>query len=90
MHAMDELKDAVAAALGLDFEPRHSYYLCGDYWLSHENWHEKVRVQENCLEDDGEHFEPDFPEHRVLLYVEADLDETPLQMIDGLELLETR
>ena len=89
-HGLDEIKDVAAAALGLYFEPRHSSYLCGDYWRARVAPRGKVTVLQNCIEDDGEHLEPDFPEHVVLLRVEADLDETPLQMIDGLELLETR
>ena len=86
---LDELKDVAAAALDLDFESRHSYYLCGDYWRARVQPSGKVIVLANCLEDDGEHLESRFPEHSALLRVEADLDETPLQGIEGLELLET-
>jgi hypothetical protein len=86
---MEELKDLVAAALALQFEERESSYRCGRYWLAHEDWHEKAFIQHNCMEDNDEPFEPDFPDHRVLLYVEAELDEAPLQSIPGLELLHT-
>jgi hypothetical protein len=84
---LDELKDAVTEALDLSFILHDSSFRCGDYWRYTAPDGTLVVVQDNCLEGPDEHHEPDFPDHRVLLYVEAELDEAPLASIPGLDLL---
>jgi hypothetical protein len=90
VHTMTQLKDLASVAFGLRFEPHESSFRCGAYWLAEHDWIEQVIIQENCVEGDGEPFEPQFPHHGVLLYVATDVDPTPAEQIDGLELLDTR
>ena len=89
-HEKDELKDLVAAAVGIAFDPHEGMFRCGEYWRYEANDDALVVIQDNCIDEHGDLAEAGFPDHGVLLYVEADLDETPLQRMDGLELLETR
>jgi hypothetical protein len=69
---LKDIATALGAALHIELRVRESSYRCGNYFLYRDAAStEELIVQENCEDSHGELAEPDFPEHKILLYVSS-------------------
>jgi hypothetical protein len=66
--------DVIAAALDVDFQLRDSFYYGGDYLLA-KPANAELRIVPNFIEDDGQHFEPDFPHCPMLLLLRGEVSD---------------
>lgn len=86
---LEQGAELLAAATGVTFALHDSFYLGGDYYRAAGPDGGRMTVQDNFEDEDGCLKEPDFPEHRTLVYIsgrEAWGSEWNLD-IEGLELL---
>lgn len=73
---IEEVRHEIEKLLGIQFEPRHSYDRCGDYYVFRDRATEvEAFLQENCEEDPGEWTENEHRELGTLLYFVAREDE---------------
>lgn len=82
----------LAAATGATFDLHDSSYLGGDYYRAAGPKGERMTVQDNFEDEDGCLHEPDFPEHKTLVYITGRDTWGPSWNLDieGLELLRVR
>jgi hypothetical protein len=96
VHSVDELHDAVSAALGVTFVPRQGEYHGGEYWAvtTDEGLELSIERNELAMFSPVEWSEEEFPEVDTVLYVrgEASFDEIliTLEQIGGLRHLYRR
>ncbi|NIH87696.1 hypothetical protein [Amycolatopsis granulosa] len=69
VYAPDDLRVELEAALGVDFEPRHSEYHCGDYCRAGDLRGEHYVLEANWRDDDGLLLEPDHEEFDLIFEV---------------------
>ncbi|WEV28167.1 hypothetical protein OYE22_25570 [Streptomyces sp. 71268] len=83
------LRDVVRESLGCSFEERESGFKGGIYYLRKEQGGGTISIEANWVDGDGYPAEPDFPEHRTLLYVTnpTQRDHDRLSQTSGLRLL---
>jgi hypothetical protein len=67
---IDAIRTAIETAAKFKFSAHESSYRGGDYYLL-ENGEERLTLQRNLDLMEDEPVEPDFPESKTLLYVEA-------------------
>ncbi|WP_432081563.1 hypothetical protein [Streptomyces sp. WAC 04229] len=62
-------RDSLISSLGVSFSSRESDFKGGVYHLARAQGFEKMTVEVNWVDEDGELVEQDFPEFSVLIYV---------------------
>lgn len=66
-----EICDIVGSALSVEFSARNSGYRGGDYFLWQGDGTEAITICANFEDEDGELYEPEFSECRVLLQIDG-------------------
>ncbi|RZD71844.1 hypothetical protein C0Q57_05975 [Streptomyces albidoflavus] len=75
-------RDNLAASLGISFSCRESDFKGGEYYLARRQGFEKLTIEANWMDEDGEFVEQDFPDFPVLVYVSNPV-ESVQSILDG-------
>lgn len=77
--------------LGVSLERHHSEFRGGDYWRTNVNSSELITVIGNYIDEEGLHYEEEYPDHTILVEISESKNWEELsekvQRIPGLERL---
>lgn len=67
----------------ITLEARHSLFIGGDYYCTPFGQPKVLSLQPNVQDDEGYLAEPDFPEHRMILYVDGSREDLARAILEA-------